>query len=103
MAHTFISPTVIAQRALATLYNSTLLAGLVYRDYDAAFAGKVGDTVNVRKPATFEAKVFDRAVGIELQDARETSFPVVLDTILDVSFPVTSEELTLEIDDFAAR
>lgn len=98
-----ISPTVIANRALATLYNNTLLAGLVYRDYDAAFSGKVGDTVNVRRAASFEAKVFNRASGIELQDPRETSFPVVLDTILDVSFPVTSEELTLEIDDFAGR
>jgi hypothetical protein len=98
-----IKPTVIARRALATLYNTTLLAGLVFRDYDADFAGKQGDTVNVRKPASFEAKVFDRAVGIELQDPRETSFPVTLDTILDVSFPVTAEELTLEIDDFAGR
>ena len=98
-----LSPTVIAQRALATLYNNTLLAGLVYRDFDAAFNGKVGDTVMVRRPASFEAKVFNRATGIELQDPRETSFPVVLDTILDVSFPVTSEELTLEIDDFAGR
>ena len=103
MAHTFISPTVIAQRALATLYNTTVLAGLVFRDYDAEFNGKVGDTVNVRTPGTFEAKVFDRANGIELQDITETSIPVVLDTILDVSFPVTTEELTLEIDDFATR
>lgn len=98
-----ITPTTIARRALATLYNTTLFAGLVFRDYDDSFSGKVGDTVNVRKPATFTAKVFDRATGIELQDPRETSFPVKLDTILDVSFPVTSEELTLEIDDFAGR
>jgi len=100
---TLINPLTIARRALATLYNNTLLGGLVFRDFDPDFAGKVGDTVNVRKPATFEAKVFDRAVGIELQNPRETSFPVTLDTILDVSFPVTSEELTLEIDDFANR
>jgi hypothetical protein len=98
-----IKPNVIARRALATLYNSTLLAGLVFRDYDAEFNGKVGDTVNVRRPASFTANVFDRATGIQLQDPRETSFPVVLDTILDVSFPVTAEELTLEIDDFATR
>jgi hypothetical protein len=98
-----IKPTVIARRALAMLYNTTLLAGLVYRDYDQEFAGKVGDTVNVRKPATFQAKEFDRATGIELQDPRETSFPVVLDTILDVSFPVTTEEMTLTIDNFAER
>lgn len=103
MAHTFISPTVIARRALATLYNTALLAGLVYRDYDEEFNGKVGDTVNVRVPATFTAQVFNRASGITLQDATETSVAIQLDTILDVSFPVTAEELTLEIDDFAGR
>src|SRR5437868_5043333 len=98
-----IKPTVIAARALATLYNAISLGGLVYRDYDASFAGKVGDTVNVRNAATFTANVFDRAQAIQLQDPRETSFPVRLDTILDVSFPVTTEELTLEIDQFAER
>lgn len=100
MAHTLIKPTVIARRALAVLYNTTLLAGLISRDWDDAFNGKVGDTINVRVPTVFEAKVFNRSNGIELQDANETSFPLVLDTILDVSFPVTSEDLSLDITDF---
>jgi hypothetical protein len=100
---TLITPTTIARSALATLYNTTLLAALVHRDYDSAFAGKVGDTVNVRVPATFTAEVFNRADGITLQDPTESSVPVVLDTILDVSFPVTTEELTLELDDFETR
>lgn len=100
---TYITPTVIARRALATLYNTTVLAALVHRDYDAEFNGKVGDTITVRKPATFTAKVFNRATGIELQDPTEGSFTVTLDTILDVSFPVTAEELTLEIDSFAEQ
>ncbi|NKZ86551.1 hypothetical protein GS982_31805, partial [Rhodococcus hoagii] len=57
-------------------------------------------TVNVRKPAVFEAKDFDRARGIELQDAVESSIPVKLDKIADVSFAVTTEQLTQEITDF---
>lgn len=100
MAHTLIQPTVIARQALAVLRNTSLLASLVSRDWDSEFNGKVGDTINVKVPTTFEAKVFDRAQGIELQDAVETSFPLVLDTILDVSFPVTAEDLTLNITDF---
>ncbi|NKZ86558.1 hypothetical protein GS982_31845, partial [Rhodococcus hoagii] len=60
----------------------------------------IGDTVNVRKPAVFEAKDFDRARGIELQDAVESSIPVKLDKIADVSFAVTTEQLTQEITDF---
>lgn len=103
MANTIITPTVIARRALATLYNSTVFAALVHRDYDADFTGKQGDTITVRKPATFTAAVFDRNTGIVPQDATEDSTPLELDTLLDVSFAVTAEELTLQIDDFAGR
>lgn len=103
MAHTLISPTVIARQALAVLYNSTIFAALVHRDYDEAFNGKVGDTITIRTPATFTAETFNRASGITLQDATESSTTIQLDTILDVSFPITAEELTLEVDDFRNR
>lgn len=103
MASTFILPSVIARRALATLYNTTVLAALVHRDYDEEFNGKVGDTITIRKPATFTAKVFDRNTGIVLQDATEDSTTLKLDTLLDVSFPVTSEDMSLRIADFATQ
>lgn len=103
MANTIITPTVIARRALATLYNSTVFAALVHRDYDADFGGKQGDTITVRTPATFTAQAFNRSSGITLQDVTEGSTSLALDTLLDVSFPVTAEELTLKIDDFAGR
>ncbi len=103
MANTFITPQMIARRALATLYNNAVLAGLVYREYDGDFTGKQGDTITVRTPAIFTANEFVRSTGIVLQDATEGSFTVTLDKLLDVSFAVTSEELTLEIDDFAER
>lgn len=103
MANTFITPKVIASRALATLYNTTVLAALVNRDYDPEFTGNVGDTVTVRTPAVFVAKKFDRTAGIVLQDIVEGSFDVKLDTIYDVSFPVTAEELTLSLDRFDER
>lgn len=99
----FITPSVIARTGLAHLYNSIVLAGLVWRDFDSDFDGKVGDTVTVRKPAVFEAEVFDRKEGIELQDAEEDSIPVKLDTIANVSFAVTDEQMTLEIEDFSAQ
>lgn len=100
---TYITPSVIASQALATLYNTIVMAGLVNRDFDSDFNGKVGDTITVRMPATFTVDEFDRAQGIQLQDPAEDSVTVTLDTIPDVSFPVTAEELTLEIDDFNRR
>lgn len=103
MANTFITPSVIAARGLATLYNTTVLAQLVSRDYDTDFAGKVGDTVTVRKPAVFTAQVFDRATGISLQDVVEDSIDVKLDTLADVSFLVTSEQMTLEVSSFDSQ
>jgi hypothetical protein len=103
MPNTFITPTMIARSALATLYNTIVLAGLVHRDYDADFSGKVGDTITVRVPAVFTAQEFDRTAGIDIQNATETDFDVELDTLLDVSFAVTAEDLTLELDDFETR
>jgi hypothetical protein len=100
---TFLTMTQVANRALATLVNDSVLIGLVSRDYDAAFAGKMGDTVNVRVPMVFTATRFNRGTGIQLQNPAEDTFPVVLDEIADVSFAVTSEDLTLTIDSFSER
>ena len=100
---TLITPAVIASAALPTLYNTALLLPLVNRDYDRDFTGKQGDTITVRTPASFTVDEFDRADGITLQDPAEGSFTVTLDKLLDVSWPVTSEELTLELTDFEER
>lgn len=103
MANTFLTPNVIARAALATLYETTVMANLVFRDYEREFVGRVGDTVTVRKPPTFTALEYNRTSGITVQDATESGIPVVLNHFADVSFAVTSEELTLEIDDFTER
>ncbi|MBF6332382.1 P22 phage major capsid protein family protein [Nocardia transvalensis] len=104
MANTLLTPTLIARQALATLYESLVMVPLVYTDYSAEFtAQKIGNVVNVRKPAVFVAQLFDRGTGIKLQDATEGKIPVTLDRIADVSFAVTTEELTLDIVDFDAQ
>lgn len=99
---------VIAREAITTLYANTVMANLVYRGVEADWSGDVlghakGDTITVRKPTVFTADEFDRAAGIQLQDIEEEGIPVKLDTIADVSFSVTSEELTLDITQFASR
>ncbi|MEV4749069.1 P22 phage major capsid protein family protein [Streptosporangium sp. NPDC049248] len=103
MANTFLTPQVIARAALATLYETTVMAMLVHRDYEEEFAARIGDTVNVRKPATFTAHEYVRANGIQIQNAQETSIPVTLNHFADVSFAVTTEELTLKIEDFGTQ
>lgn len=103
MANTFLTPNVVARAALATLYETTVMAPLVHRDYENEFVPGVGSTVSIRKPAVFEAKEFDRLTGIEVQDVTENSVDVTLNHIADVSFAVTAEDLTLNVQDFTEQ
>lgn len=100
MPNDFITPSVIARRGLATLYNTTVLGNLVWRDFDPDFTGKQGDTVTIRKPAVFTAEEFNRSAGVTIQAADEDSTTVALNKIANVSFAVTDEEMTLEVEDF---
>lgn len=103
MANTILTPSVIAQAALATLYEVTIMSGLVHRDYEDTFANAVGDTITIRKPAVFVATEYTRTAGINVQDANESGIPMTLNHFADVSFSVTSEDLTLRITDFGDR
>lgn len=103
MANTFLTPEVIARRALANLYETTVMAPLVHRDYEPEFLARVGDTVTVRKPAVFQAQEFDPVAGINIQDANEGSVDVTLNHFADVSFAVTSKQMTLEIESFSEQ
>ena len=103
MANTFITPTLVARTALATLYNESVMLPLVWKDFSSEFSSNQGYTVTVRKPATFTANTYNQALGISLQNVTETSTSVALDTIYDVSIPITSKDATLEIGDFTAQ
>lgn len=100
MANTFLTPDIIAREALMVLRNNAVMANLVHRDFSTEFAA-VGDTITVRKPASFEAKEYNGS--IVTQDATEGGVTVTLDKLLDVSFKVTSKEMTLDIADFSEQ
>lgn len=102
MANTFLTPNIIAREALMVLRNNAVLANLVHRDYSNEFVAGVGDTISVRKPAKFEAKEFNGS-AIEIQNATETKVDVKMDKLLDVSFAVTSKEMSLSIEDFSTQ
>lgn len=104
MANTFVTPSLIASTGIETLYNTIVLAGLVWRDFDSDFTGKQGDTVTVRKPAVFEAVDFNQETReTTYQDATEDSVDVTLDHLSHVPFHVTDEQTTLEISDYEAQ
>jgi hypothetical protein len=99
--NTFLTPSVIAREALMVLRNNAVMANLVHRDYSNEFVSGVGDTVTIRKPATFTAKEFNGT--IEVQDAAENGVAVKMDKHLDVSFAVTAKQLSMDIKDFSAQ
>lgn len=102
MPNQFLTPDIIARAALATLYETTIMSNLVYRDYESEFQN-VGDTITIRKPAVFTAQEYNRGDGINVQNATETGVSLTLNHFADVSFAVTSEDLTLNILDFGAQ
>lgn len=101
MGNTILTPDIIAREALMVLRNNAVMANLVHRDYSSEFVAGVGDTITIRKPATFEAKEFTN--NIVIQDATETGVPVVMDKHLDVSFAVTSKQLSMDIKSFSEQ
>lgn len=68
MANEILTPQIIANEALMVLQSNLTMANLVHRDYSSEFV-KVGDTITVRKPATFVAKNFTGQT--EAQDITE--------------------------------
>ena len=101
MPNTILTPSIIAREALMVLRNNAVMSRLVHRNYSDEFVAGVGDTITIRKPATFEAKEFSGEITV--QDAAEGSTTVKMDKHLDVSFAVTSKELTLDIANFSAQ
>jgi hypothetical protein len=101
MTNQLITPQIIARESLMILENNLVLGNLVHRDYSAEFVGGVGDTVNIRKPAVFETKEF--STSIEIQQASELSVPVKMDRHFDVSFEITSKDLSQNISDFSKQ
>ena len=100
MPNTILTPDIIAREALMVLRNNAVMANLVHRDYSDDFAA-VGDTITVRKPATFVANEYNGT--IDVQDATESGVEVKIDKHLDVSFAVTSKEMSLDIADFSKQ
>ena len=101
MANNILTPDIIAREALMVLRNNAVMANLVHRDYSDEFVGGVGDTITVRKPATFVANEYNGSISV--QDATESAVPVVMDKHLDVSFAVTAKQMSLDIEDFSKQ
>lgn len=97
MPNAFLTVQEIARESLLRLRENQVMARLVHTDFSNEFSNK-GDTVQVRKPATFTADEFTSTISP--QNITESNVLVKLDKIADVSVEITSKQRTLNIQDF---
>src|SRR6266404_2976535 len=93
----------ITRESLRVLENNLTFTKFVRRDFDDSFGragAKIGTVLNIRKPPRYVGRV---GQGLHIEDATETSVPLVLNTQRGVDIAFTSQDLALSIDDFSDR
>ena len=104
MANDFKNTDLVAKWAVKEFLNALMLASKIDRQLDERNVfTKVGNTVRVRRPVMFEAT--DGAVigAGETSDIEEATVSVTLDQRKKVVFDITTEDLTLRIEDANER
>lgn len=103
MANSLLTISMITKESLRVLENNLAFTKGVTRDYDDSFAqsgAKIGDTLNIRKPARYAGR---SGATLSIEDHTETSTPLQLNTQYGVDIAFTSKELALSIDEFSDR
>jgi len=103
MANNLLTISKITNEALMVLENELTFSSEVDRNYDDQFAvvgGKIGNTVNVRRPGRFVGAV---GPALSVEDFNETSTPVTLSTQFQVATQFTTQDLALSLDMFSDR
>lgn len=103
MSNTLLTISKITNEALMVLENELTFTGQVDRNYDDQFAvigAKIGNTVNVRRPARF---IGTTGPALNVENFNETSSPVTLSTQFHVDTQFTTQDLALSLDMFSDR
>lgn len=113
MANSYLKAEKIAATALGLLQREIVLPGLVWHNAGGSFQGAAGDTITIRVPARTQARsrtlrgargLASEGTGIiQMDELTEHSVDVTLDEAIYSAIPTTDEELTLDINDFAAQ
>lgn len=103
MANGFQNPVMYTDETLRVLSNNIILGKKVSRKWQKEFgkdAMKIGDTINIRRPARFTVSSGQAFSG---QDYTETSIPLVVNQQKHIDTSFTSADLTLKLQDFSDR
>jgi len=100
MANNFKNTSLVTRIALKEFMNSLQMGAKVDRQLDSQFQ-KVGNAINVRRPIMF---VSESGAAISANtDVEERAAVMTLDTREKVSFAVTSQDLTLSVEEIYHR
>lgn len=103
MANTLLTIDKVTLEALRVLHGNLAFIKNVNRDYDSQFAkdgAKIGDTLRIRKPPKYTVRT-GRVMSAQNSTEGSVSLPVTNQKGVDLDF--TSEEFTMDIDNFSAR
>ena len=103
MANNLLTISKITNEALMVLENELTFTSEVDRNYDDQFAvvgGKIGNTVNVRRPGRF---IGTTGPALNVEDFNETSVPVTLSSQFHVDTQFTTQDVALSLDMFSDR
>lgn len=103
MANTNLTPDAITRAALVVLHQKLTFLGGVNRQYDDSFAqsgAKIGNTLRIREPDQYSVRT---GKVMDVQDVTEQAITLTVATQKGVDTSWTSEELTMDIDDFTER
>ena len=103
MANTLLTPTAVTREALRILHQKLNFVGTVLRQYDSSFAksgAKIGDSLKIRLPNQYTVR---SGASLSTQDIVESSVTLQVATQKGVDTTFTSDDLTMDLDDFSER
>lgn len=105
MSNSFVKAEKVVDVGLRLLSREITLPGLVWRDAGGSFAGAKDDTINMRLPAYAVAKsrTMRSQTQIDMSELVEMTVPVQLTKHIYFAVPITDEQMTLDIEDFARQ
>lgn len=103
MANSLLTVTDVTREALRILHQRLNFIATINRQYDDSFAksgAKIGDSLKIRLPNQYTVRT---GAVLQVQDTSESSVTLQVSTQKGVDMKFSSDDLTLDIDDFSKR
>ena len=103
MTQTNLTIDMITNKALMILENELVITRNVNRSYDDSYAvkgAKIGSALRIRLP---DRATVSTSASLAVEDVTETQVTLTVSDRAQIALSYTTEELTMDIDDFAER